>query len=90
MNDKVLSAIRDTAKSYGSVPFWSWNDDLEPEELRRQIRAMDKIGMNGFFMHARGGLVTEYLSDRWFECINACVDEAKKLGMDAWSYDENG
>ncbi len=90
MNDKTLSAIQKTAKSYGSVPFWSWNDDLEPEELRRQIRAMDKIGMNGFFMHARGGLETEYLSDRWFECINACVDEAKKLGMDAWSYDENG
>ncbi len=46
--------------------------------------------MGGFFMHARGGLETEYLSDEWFSCIRACIDEVKKLGMEAWSYDENG
>lgn len=90
MNDHLLSAVRQTAPAYGSVPFWSWNDRLDPEELRRQIRAMKKIGMHGFFMHARGGLETEYLSDEWFACIAASVDEAKKQGMDAWSYDENG
>ncbi|MBQ4590821.1 MAG: hypothetical protein IJB20_02205, partial [Clostridia bacterium] len=38
----------------------------------------------------RSGLVTDYLSDEWFDCIRACVDEARKLGMEAWSYDENG
>ena len=48
------------------VPFWSWNDKLEPDELRRQIGAMQDAGMGGFFMHARGGLETEYLSEDWF------------------------
>ena len=48
---------------YQSIPFWSWNDKLEPEELRRQIRAMKKAGIGGFFMHARGGLMTEYLGE---------------------------
>lgn len=86
----TISKIRLLAPSYGSLPFWSWNDRLDPEELRRQIRQMKSLGMNGFFMHARGGLETEYLSDEWFECISACVDEAKKHGMEAWSYDENG
>jgi hypothetical protein len=90
MNDKLLSAVKASAKGYGSVPFWSWNDRLEEEELREQIRDMKKLGMNGFFMHARGGLETEYLSDEWFDCINACIDEAEKQGMEAWSYDENG
>ena len=71
-------------------PFWSWNDDLQPEELRRQIRLMHKAGLGGFFMHARGGLETVYLSDRWMECVMASLDEAGKLGMDAWLYDENG
>ena len=47
------------------VPFWSWNDKLEPDELRRQIGAMQDAGMGGFFMHARGGLETEYLSEDW-------------------------
>ena len=85
-----IESVKNLAPSYGSIPFWSWNDKLEEDELRRQIRVMKSLGMNGFFMHARGGLETEYLSDEWFGCINACVDEAKKLGMEAWSYDENG
>ncbi|MBO5050732.1 MAG: hypothetical protein J6D31_00890 [Clostridia bacterium] len=87
---KFLEQCRREAPSYGSLPFWSWNDRLEEDELRAQIRRMKEIGMGGFFMHARGGLETEYLSDEWFSCINACVDEAKKQGMEAWAYDENG
>ncbi|MBQ8576475.1 MAG: hypothetical protein IJ449_00690 [Clostridia bacterium] len=85
-----LLDVKEHAITHGSIPFWSWNDRLDEEELRRQIRVMHELGMNGFFMHARGGLETEYLSDEWFSCVDACVDEAKKYGMEAWSYDENG
>ena len=77
-------------KDYGGIPFWSWNDKLQGDELRRQIRGMHDLGMHGFFMHARGGLETEYLSEDWFSAIETCIDEAGKLGMEAWSYDENG
>lgn len=87
---KIIESIKNRAPEYGSLPFWSWNDKLEEEELRSQIRNMKSLGMGGFFMHARGGLETEYLSDDWFHCVNVCIDEAKKLGMEAWSYDENG
>ena len=48
---------------YRPLPFWSWNDKLDPDELRRQIRAMHDAGLGGFFMHARGGLQTAYLSE---------------------------
>ncbi len=85
-----IDDVNQKSGDYGSLPFWSWNDRLNEDELRRQMRVMKDIGMNGFFMHARGGLETEYLSDEWYSCINACIDEAKKLGMEAWSYDENG
>lgn len=78
-----------TAK-YRPSPFWSWNADLKPEELRWQIRQMHDAGLGGFFMHARGGLQTAYLSKEWMECVEASLDEAGKLGMDAWLYDENG
>ena len=77
-------------RDYRPVPFWSWNDDLQPEELVRQIDEMKEKGIGGFFMHARGGLKTEYLSERWFDCIRACVEESKRVNMNAWSYDENG
>ncbi len=85
-----IKIIKDNAYAYASMPFWSWNDKLEEEELRRQIRDMKRLGMSGFFMHARGGLETEYMSDEWFDCIKVCIDEAKKQGMEAWAYDENG
>lgn len=77
------------SKEYREVPFWSWNDELSPEELRRQVRLMDEGGWGGFFMHSRVGLKTPYLSKRWMECIGACLDEAQQLGMGAWLYDED-
>ena len=72
------------------VPFWSWNDELEEEKLVKQINQMHQNGYGGFFMHARSGLKTEYLKEKWFNCVRACCEEAKKLGMQAWLYDENG
>lgn len=87
---KLINDVKKNSIKYGSIPFWSWNDKLEPAELRKQIRNMHDLKMNGFFMHARCGLETEYLSDEWFKVTKVCVDEAKKLGMEAWAYDENG
>ena len=77
--------IERSAASRGSIPFWSWNDRLKPEELQRQIRNMKELGMRGFFMHARGGLETPYLSDEWFACVDACVTEAERCGLEAWA-----
>ena len=81
MKDRTRNSIK---------PFWSWNDKLEKDELQRQIQLMKDNGIEGFFMHARGGLRTEYMSDEWFDMIEACLDKADELGMQAWAYDENG
>ncbi len=86
---KLLHQFRNPGSEYRGAPFWAWNGKLEPEELRRQIRLMQRMGLGGFFMHSRVGLNTAYLSDEWFECINACVDEAERLDMQAWLYDED-
>ncbi|MBQ6997992.1 MAG: hypothetical protein IJN60_06455 [Oscillospiraceae bacterium] len=86
----LLSKWMNLPAAYRPIPFWSWNDELEPERLREQIRWMHKSGIGGFFMHARGGLKTPYLGEQWMQCIEVCCDEAKNLGMDAWAYDENG
>ena len=85
--DKFLSG--DMTK-YRSLPFWSWNDRLEPESLRTQIREMKAAGIGGFFMHARGGLHTEYLSKEWFDAVRGSIAAAQKHGMQPWAYDENG
>lgn len=77
-------------REYRPVPLWSWNDKLEPEELKLQIRQMKQAGFGGFFMHARAGLRTEYLGKEWMEAVQVCVEEAKRLHMRPWIYDENG
>ncbi len=87
---KLTAKIKNNQKTFRGIPFWSWNDKLEKDELVRQIHNMKDIGLNGFFMHARGGLLTEYCSDEWYDCVKTCIDEAKKLNMEAWAYDENG
>ncbi|MCM8900086.1 hypothetical protein KVG29_02470 [Caldicoprobacter algeriensis] len=74
---------------YRSAPFWAWNDKLEREELIHQIHEMHKQGIGGFFMHPRGGLVDKYLGDSFMEAVKICVEEAKKLNMKAWLYDED-
>lgn len=86
----VKARFNENLVKWQPIPFWSWNDKLDQEELCHQIDWMYKNKIGGFFMHARGGLKTEYLSDEWMRCISDCADYAKKLGMDAWIYDENG
>ncbi len=89
MLEQVLKHLEQPPAEFRGAPFWSWNGRLEETELRRQIRVMRDMGFGGFFMHSRLGLNTEYLSPEWFRCVNACIDEAKKLGMSAWLYDED-
>lgn len=89
MKTTFASTLQNPGKTFRGAPFWAWNAKLEPAELRRQIRIMKRMGLGGFFMHSRVGLNTEYLGRDWFACVKACVDEAKKLGMDAWLYDED-
>ncbi len=54
-------------KAYRPIPFWSWNEKLGIKETQKQVKIMSDAGMGGFFMHARGGLQTEYMSDEWFD-----------------------
>ncbi|MEI8138968.1 MAG: glycosyl hydrolase [bacterium] len=89
MKNTLLNDFKSPGAEYRGAPFWAWNGKLDPAELRRQIQVMQQMGLGGFFMHSRIGLATSYLSPEWFSCIDACVDEAKKLGMDAWLYDED-
>ena len=86
---QFLKKIENPGPEFRGAPFWAWNGKLEEGELREQIREMKEMGLGGFFMHSRIGLDTPYLSEEWFKLIAACVDEAEKLGMKAWLYDED-
>ncbi len=90
MMDVILERLVNPDNKYRCIPFWSWNGDLDPEEVRRQVRDMAESGFGGYFIHARAGLKTPYFGESWMACIDACIDEGRKQGIKTWLYDENG
>lgn len=90
MKQRLITALSGNLKENKSVPFWSWNNALNEDELVKQINDMHSVGIGGFIMHARLGLSDEYLGEKWFSCIAACLKRARELDMEAWIYDENG
>lgn len=81
--------FKECSTEYRTVPFWSWNDTLEEQELLNQIHEMYKKGMGGFFIHPRGGMKDEYLGEKYMQMVKVCIAEAGRLGMKAWLYDED-
>lgn len=59
--DRDSLQIKETPINSRPIPFWSWNEKLDVAETAEQVRTMYKAGIGGFFMHARGGLQTEYM-----------------------------
>lgn len=77
------------SNAFRGKPLWSWNGKLDRERLLEQIHAFREMGFGGFYMHSRVGLQTEYLGDEWMELTRVCAEEAKRLDMEAWLYDED-
>jgi len=89
MKNKRVEFFNNPPIEYRAKPFWSWNGELEKNELIRQVHIMKEMGFGGFFIHSRAGLITEYLGEEWFELINAVADESEKIGLETWLYDED-
>ena len=75
-------------REFAPVPFWFWNGDLREEELLRQLRELKAKGCGGFILEPRHGLRVPFLSERWFQLVRRVVDEAARLGLLVWLYDE--
>lgn len=74
---------------YRPAPLWVWNDDMQPERIRLQLKEMADHGFGGAFVHPRPGLVTPYLSEEWFALWGIALEEAQRLGLKLYIYDEN-
>lgn len=83
------SVFREPGNTFRAVPFYSLNDSLDAEELRRQLHIFHEAGYGGAFLHSRIGLLTPYLADEWFEMMEVGTETLQSLGMDAWYYDED-
>jgi hypothetical protein len=87
---KTLSEqFKEPPVEYTTAPFFVWNADITKEEIDNFLTDFKKAGSSQVFIHPRPGLVTEYLSDKWFSLFSYAVEKGKELGMNIWIYDEN-
>jgi hypothetical protein len=80
--------------------FWMWNGPLQPDVLKRQLQDMAAheaknvctLPMPRDFRpdSAANRMDVDYLSPEYFERVKVAVDEAARLGMHYWLYDEGG
>ncbi|NLD72786.1 MAG: hypothetical protein GX649_08730, partial [Chloroflexi bacterium] len=84
------AVFADPPREFGLLPFWGWNDDLDEDELLRQVREMHAGGFGGFVPHADLGLPRSvgYLTEEYFRLLRLAIDEAARLGMRVILYDE--
>lgn len=88
MNDGLN--FKNPKKNRRGIIFWAWNNDLPEETLSAQIEVFDRMGLGGFYMHSRSGMSVKYMGEEFLEKARFCIDEAKKRGMYACLYDEDG
>jgi hypothetical protein len=87
---KTLSSLfMEPPKEYTTAPFFVWNADITKEEIDNFLTGFKNAGSRQVFIHPRPGLITEYLSDKWFELYKYAVEKGKELDMNVWIYDEN-
>lgn len=89
MLDKIKESFMFPPAEYSVAPFWSWNGEMKGEETARQMADFKAHGIMGAFAHPRKGMITEYLSEDYFDAWRDTLEAARKEGMKLYMYDEN-
>ncbi len=87
--DRLRDDFRQPPSQYRPAVFWSWNEALSKEEIRFQLRDFKAHGIGGAFAHPRIGMITEYLSEDFFQAFRDALDTVKAEDMRLYIYDEN-
>ena len=62
---------------------------LTEQQIRDTLRDLAGQKVKQVWVHPRPGLMTPYLSDDWFRLWKVALNEAERLDMNVWIYDEN-
>jgi len=84
-----LASFENVPRAFTQVPFWFWNGPLDPDQFREQLRQMASKGVYAAMPHPRFGMDRrQYLEEPYWRAMAATIDEARKLNMRIWLYDE--
>lgn len=81
---------KDLTHNVGTLCFWSWNAKLDIDEICYQLQDFARGHYSGVVIHARAGLEDAYMGKEWFRAYRVALEEAARLGLDVWIYDEDG
>ncbi|MDR2754493.1 MAG: hypothetical protein LBC20_02190 [Planctomycetaceae bacterium] len=87
--EELQKNFKNPPRDFSTGPLWTWNDRLTDEQVRGTLRDLAQQHVRQVWVHPRPGLMTPYLSDEWFARWKTALDEAQKLDMNVWIYDEN-
>jgi hypothetical protein len=77
------------APEFRPLPLWAWNGEMTVERISKTLTDFRDRGFGGAFIHPRPGLITEYLSEKWFELWRFAQETATELRLTVHIYDEN-
>jgi hypothetical protein len=81
--------FKNPPREYSTGPLWVWNDLLTEQQIRDTLRDLAGQMVKQVWVHPRPGLMTPYLSKDWFRLWKVALNEAERLDMNVWIYDEN-
>ncbi|MDO5309440.1 MAG: glycosyl hydrolase [Planctomycetia bacterium] len=87
--NELLNSFASPSIDYTTGPLWVWNDYLTDDQIRDTLQDLKAQHIDMAFVHPRPGLATPYLSEQWFHLWSVALDQARKLNMKIWIYDEN-
>lgn len=90
MNENIKTNFINPPSEFSLLPFWFWNDELNNDEIKRQINDMYEKGVRGFVIHPRIGIPENirYMSAEFLSYVRCAVEEAARLNMRVMLYDE--
>ena len=84
----IQEAFRDGVQGYTPATMWFTSGNINKKEMTYQIEKFREQGIRDYFIHATNGTQGDYLGEYFFRMIKHAADEAKRLDMNLWIYDE--
>jgi hypothetical protein len=76
------------SNQFRPIPFWAWTGDMHREQIQRQLRLMQEQRLPSVMIYPRFGMDVPYFSEEYLGLVQYSVEQAEKLGMKIWLYDE--
>ncbi len=86
--ERLKKSWQTPPSEFRPLALWFLNGELQEAELGRQIGELADKGLKGAVLHARPGLQTPYLGERWWDAVGYSVRKGAEAGFETWIHDE--